>query len=183
MHGSLTKADLKPNIWKWSGIEEKLVCEQISMRQSMGPKIGPMMKQPTLDWTMEDNCNELKDFRLEVYNVFKSYDIPDIEKTALIKNWLCNKGIQLLEMLTQAEKEKCETSEGLFKTLTNRFKPWYNETIKSLQFHKLGRQANKSAGEWMGKFRIAAIEGNYKEIDRHLKELFMHRLNDSDMSI
>ena len=37
--------------------------------------------------------------------------MPDTWKTALIKNWLGRKGLQLLEMLTQAEKEKCETSK------------------------------------------------------------------------
>ena len=57
----------------------------------MGPKVGPMMKQPTFDRDNEDKCNELKSFRLEVYNVFKSYDMPDIGKMALIKNWLGRK--------------------------------------------------------------------------------------------
>ena len=104
-----------------------------------------MMKQTTFNWDTDDKYNELKNFRLEVYNVFKSYDMPDVEKMALIKNWLGRKGLQLLETLTQAEKEKCEMSEGLFKTLNNKFKPWYNETIKSLQYQKLSRQANGSA--------------------------------------
>ena len=63
--------------------------------------------------------------------------MADIEKTALFKNWLGSDGLHLLEMLTQAEKEKCEPSKGLFKTLNDKFKPQYNETIKSLQFHKL----------------------------------------------
>ena len=88
-----------------------------------------MMKQWTFDWDTEDKYNELKNFRLQVYNVFKSYDMPDIEKTALIKNWLGRKGLHLLEMLTQAGIEKCETYEGLLKTLNDKFKPWYNEKI------------------------------------------------------
>ena len=50
-------------------------------------------------------------------------------------------------MLTQAEKEKCELSEGLFKTLNDTTKPWYNQTIKSLQFLKLSRKANESIEE------------------------------------
>ena len=33
----------------------------------------------------------------------------------------------------------------------------------------------------MGRYRIAAIECNYKEVDRQLKEQFMHMLNDSEM--
>ena len=32
-----------------------------STRQSMGPKVsGPMMKQPTFSWDMEDKYNQLK---------------------------------------------------------------------------------------------------------------------------
>ena len=33
----------------------------------------------------------------------------------------------------------CNILEGLFETLTNKFKPQYNETIKLLQFRKLYR--------------------------------------------
>ena len=40
---------------------------------------------------------------------------------------------------------------------------------------------NKNAEEWMGRFQLAAVECNYKEIDRQLKEQFIHRLNDNDM--
>ena len=93
-----------------------MASEQISTRQNMGPKVGPMMKQPTFLWDNEDKYKELKNFRLEVYNVFKLYDMPDIVKAALIKNWLGIKDFQL-ETLTQDEKEKCEMSKGLFKHL------------------------------------------------------------------
>ena len=48
----------------------------------------------------------------------------------IIKNWLGRKDLLLLETLTEAEQEKCETSKGLFQTLSNYFKPRYNETIK-----------------------------------------------------
>ena len=70
-----------------------------------------MMKQPTFDWDTEDKYNELKNFRLEVYNVFKLHDTPDIEKTLVIKNWLCRKGLELLEILMQTKKENYETFE------------------------------------------------------------------------
>ena len=75
-----------------------MASEQISTRQNMGPKVGPMMKQPTYSWKTEDK-HSLKNFRLELYNVFKLYDMPDIEKTALIKNRIGRKIFQLLEML------------------------------------------------------------------------------------
>ena len=68
-----------------------MASEKISTRQIMECKVGPMMKQTTFDWYTEDKYNELKNPRLEVYNVFKSYDMPDIEKTALIKSWLGRK--------------------------------------------------------------------------------------------
>ena len=122
VQGSLTEADSRANIHKQSDIEEKTASEQISTRQSMGPKTGPMMNQPTFNWDTEDKYYDLKNFRLQLYNVFKSYDMQDMEKTAIIKNWLGRKGLQLLEMITQAKKGKCETSKGLFKTLNEKFK-------------------------------------------------------------
>ena len=33
----------------------------------------------------------------------------------------------------------------------------------------------------MGRLRLAALECNYKEIDRQLKQQFVHGLNDNDM--
>ena len=33
----------------------------------------------------------------------------------------------------------------------------------------------------MGRLHVAAAECNYREIDRQLKEQFIHRLNDKDM--
>ena len=54
-------------------------------------------------------------------------------------------------------------SEGLFQTLSKKFKLRYNDRIKSL--------------------RISATECNYKEIDRQLKEQFIHDLIDNDISI
>ena len=53
--------------------------------------------------------------------------------------------------------------------------------MKSIQFHKLVRQHNETAEEWICRLRVAAIECNYKEVDRQLKEQFTHRLNDSEM--
>ena len=79
------------------------------------------------------------------------------------------------------EQERCTTTEGLFTTLNNKFKAQYNETITSLQFLKLGRQTNKNAEEWISRLRLAALECNYEEINRQLKEQFIHRLNDNDV--
>ena len=62
--------------------------------------------------------------------------------------------------------------------LIKKNKPQYNKTIKSLQFCKIIRQSNESVKEWMGRLRTAAVKCNYKEIDRQLKEKFIHGLND-----
>ena len=65
--------------------------------------------------------------------------------------------------------------------LNKKFQLHYNETIKSLQFCKLVRKHNESTKEWMGGLRMAAIECNYNEVDRQLKEQFINGLNDSEM--
>ena len=70
--------------------------------------------------------------------------------------------------------------EGLFETLTNKFKP-YDETIKSLQFRKLYRYEHENVEEWMGRLWVAAVECNYHEVNRHLKEQFINGLNDKCM--
>ena len=90
------------------------------------------MKQLTFDWNAEDKFSELRTFRLEVNNVLSTYNTPQTDKLAVVKNWLGSKGLHYLETLTTAEKEMCNTLEGLFETLANKFKPQYNETIKSL---------------------------------------------------
>ena len=61
--------------------------------------------------------------------------------------------------------------------LANKFKSQYNETIKSLQFRKLYWFESKNIEEWMGRLCMAAVECNYQEVDRQLKEQFIHGLN------
>ena len=150
------------------------------MHNTSGPKIGsPTMKQCTFDWDAEDKYSELKTFRLEVNNVLSTYNTPQEDKLALVKNWLGRKGLQYLETLTNTEKETCNMLEGLFETLTNIFKPQYNETIKSLQFRKLYRYYDENVEELMG--WVAAVECNYQQVNRQLKEQFIHGLNDKCM--
>ena len=104
-----------------------------------------------------------------------------MDKLVLVKNWMGRKGLQYLEMLTTAEKETCNTLEGLFETLCNKFKPQCNETIKLLQFRKLYRYKDENVKEGTGRLYVAAVECNYQEIDRQLKEQFIHGLNDKHM--
>ena len=83
--------------------------------------------------------------------------------------------------MTTAQKETCNTLEGLFETLSNKLKPQYYETIKSLKFGKLYRYDEENVEEWMGRLCIAAVECNYQEVDRQLKRQFIHGLNDEYM--
>ena len=134
----------------------------------------PAMRQPSFNWEADDKYSKLKHFRLEVDNITISYNIPHGEQLAIVKNWLGSKGLQFIESLSYVEKEKCNTIEGLFKILTNKFRLQFNEMMKSLQFCTLSRQSGENAEEWMGRIRLAAIECNYKEIDTQLKKnLFM----------
>ena len=109
------------------------------------------------------------------------YNIPQTDKLALVKNWSGRKGLQYLETLMTAEKETCNTLEGLFETLSNKFKAQYNETIKSLQFRKLYRYDDENVEEWMGRMCIAAVECNYQEVNRQPKEQFIYSLNNKYM--
>ena len=71
--------------------------------------------------------------------------------------------------------------EELFDILTTKFKLQYNEMVKSLQYRKLYRLENESASEWMGRLHVAAAECNFRELNRQLKEQFIHGLNDRCM--
>ena len=86
------------------------------------------------------------------------YNIPETDKLAVVKNWLGRKGLQYLVTLTTAEKEMCNTLEGLVEALSNKFKPQYNKTIKLLQFRKLCRYDEENVKEWMGRLYIEAVE-------------------------
>ena len=96
----------------------------------------------------------------------------------MFKIRLGRQGLQLVESVTQAELEVCNT-EKVSEMLNNKFKLQYNETIKSLQFHKLMRQVNENTDELKGRIRVVAIECNYKDLDRQLSKHFIHGLNDS----
>ena len=53
--------------------------------------------------------------------------------------------------------------------------------IKSLQSRKLYWYDEENVEEWMGRLCIAAVECNYKEVYRQLKEQFIHGLNGKHM--
>ena len=80
------------------GAIQALAAARAERTQNAGPRLdGPMMKQPNFNWKAGDKYNEFKNFRLEVNNNFKSYNTPQTEQLAIIKNWLSRNGLQLLE--------------------------------------------------------------------------------------
>ena len=99
----------------------------------------------------------------------------------MVKNWLGRKGLHYIKSLTEVEKQACGTLQGLIDTLAKKFRPQYNETVKSLQFRQLCRHEGGNAEEWMWRLQVVAAECHYKEIDCQLKEQFIHGLNDKMM--
>ena len=163
-------------------IQTMVEAQAEKMHDGSGLKVGsPAMKQLMFSWNAQDKYSELKTFMLEGNNILSTYNMPQTDKLVLVKNWLGRKGLQYLETLTTAEKETCNTLESLFEILFNKFKPQYNEMTKSLQFRKLYHYDDESMEEWMGRLHIAAVECNYLEVDRQLKEQFIHGLNDKHM--
>ena len=57
----------------------------------------------------------------------------------------------------------------------------HNEMIKALQFRKLYQYDEENVEEWMERLHIAAVECSYQEVDRQLKEQFIHGLSDKHM--
>ena len=97
-----------------------------------GPKTdGPAMKQPTFNWDSEDKYSKLKTFKHEINNILFTYNTSEVEQLAMVKNWLGKKGLPFLETLMNAEKVTCDMLEGLFYMLNSKFRPQFNETIKS----------------------------------------------------
>ena len=144
-------------------------------QEDQRPKVGSLaLKQPQFNWDMADKYTEWKAFILEVRNVISTYNICQQEKIVMVKNRLGRKGLHYLESLTEVEKQACGTLQGLIDTLAKKFRPQYNETIKSLQFRQLCRHYWENTEEWMERLRVVVAECNYKELDHQLKEQFTH---------
>ena len=113
-------------------------------QEVQGPKLGgPVLKQPQFNWETADKYTEWKAFVLEVRNMLSTYNAHEQEKIAMVKNWLGRKDLHYLESWIEGEKQVCGTLQGLIDTLAEKFRPQYNETIKSLQFRKSGRSEGK----------------------------------------
>ena len=152
------------------------------MPNTSGPKVGgPVLKQPSFNWEATDKYTDWKAFLLKVRNVLSTYNLQEMDKIAMVKNWLGRKGLHYIESLMEGEKETCGMLEGLVDTLATTFTPQYSRTIKSLQFKQLHRIEGKGIDELTGRLHVMAVECGYREIDRQLKEQFIHGLNDKGM--
>ena len=151
------------------------MVESHQRQEDKGPKLGsPALKQPQFNWEVADKYREWKAFVLEIRNVICNYNAHEQETIAMVKNWLGRKGLHYIESLTEVEKWVCGNLQGLIDTIAKKFRPQYNETIKTLQFRQLCRHEGENAEEWMGRLQVAVAECNYKEIDCQLKEQFIH---------
>ena len=85
---------------------------QLRMGDSQqGPMIGsPVLKQPQFNWDVADKYSEWKAFILEVKNVLSTYNTPEHDKIAIVKNWLGRKGLHYIESITEAEKQAWQDS-------------------------------------------------------------------------
>ena len=86
------------------------------------------MKQPTFNWEAEDKYSELKTFMLKVSNMLSTDNTPQTEQLVMVTIWFGRKGLQFLETLTNTVIVTCDTLEGLFNTLTSKFKPQFNDS-------------------------------------------------------
>ena len=140
------------------------MVELLQRQEVQGPKLGsPAMKQPQYTWEVADKYMEWKAFMLEVRNVLSTYNTHKQEKITMVKNWLGRKGLHYLEILMEGEKWVYDILQGLIDTLVEKFRPQYNETIKSLQFIKLCRSEGENAEELTGRLWMVAAEFNYKK--------------------
>ena len=67
-----------------------------------GSKLGsPTLKQPNFNWEAPDKYTKLKAFILEVRNVLSTYNAHEVDKIAIVENWLGRKGLHYIETLME----------------------------------------------------------------------------------
>ena len=139
---------------------------------------GPVLVKLLCNWVAQDRYVKLMNLKMEISTILetKAYELSEEEKDPVIKNWFVQEGLQLIQMFTQEEKEKCTTAKDLLAVLCSKFKLRSNRIVVLLQ-----RKNNESAQEWMGRLRTQATECQYKEYDRLLVAQFISGLNDSGM--
>ena len=64
--------------------------------------------------------------------------------------------------------------------ISEKFKPYHDEFILSLQYCLLKRKSHESTQEGMGRLCIMTADSKYKEYDRRLKKQFINDLDDEN---
>ena len=96
-------------------------------------------------------------------------------------NWPGLERLRFVKTLTDNGQEKYKPSSGLFEVLCEKFDPWYNDTILSLQYCKLVRDEKESTEAWIGHLKVKANECEYKQRNRRPKEQFINGTNEDDI--
>ena len=107
-------------------VEETTVAIQVmtvngvERTQNVGPKLGrPIMRQLTFNWSFTDKYAELRNFKLEVENMFQNYSISKAERVPIMINWLGRQDLQILEFLIQQSKKYVIQKVSLKHSATN----------------------------------------------------------------
>ena len=142
---------------------------------------GSVLVKLLFNWVAQDRYVKLMNLKMEISTILetKAYELSEEEEDPVIKNWFVQEGLQLNQMFTQEEKEKCTTAKDLLAMLCSNFKLRCNRIVLLLQYGRLQRKNNESAQKWMGRLRTPATECQYKEYDRLLVAQFISGLNDS----
>ena len=100
---------------------QAMTVAEAERSQNAGLKLGgSILKQLTFDWNSKDKYKKLRNFILQVKNMFQNNRMSQTKRVPIIKNLLGKQGLQLLESHTQAEQEVCNTEEGLFETFNKK---------------------------------------------------------------
>ena len=65
---------------------------------------GPNIEGLGFNWDVTDKYSEWKAFMLEVKNTLSTYNTPEHDNIATVKNWLGRKELHYIESITEAEK-------------------------------------------------------------------------------
>ena len=81
--------------------------QQETQRQRNG---GLILKKPRLNWDAPDRYIKLLNFQIEVTHILetRAHEISNEEQIPVIKNWVGQEGLLLVNTFTQEEKEKCK---------------------------------------------------------------------------
>ena len=74
-------------------------------------------EKSSFNWDSQDRWAQLINIEMEDTNILetRAYELTAVEKVAVIKNYLGQKDLKLID-ITHEEEEKCKIAKGLFNT-------------------------------------------------------------------